>query len=121
MSENVTESATSEKVASHTPDFAGRVLESVTKAIDWLFGEPSREIIFWNLNVTRGLRQDQIGDEPAAFIEGMRGIFGDSPAKTLESILVRQIRGDFGLSWEKAEETFEEILCRAKETTALLA
>jgi hypothetical protein len=57
-----------------------------------------QDLIIWNLSVNKRVGLNEVADKPAEFTEGMRSIFGQAGADAFESMLLREIRREFGLA-----------------------
>jgi len=73
-----------------------RVVESVGRVFDSLYGPGKQDAIFWNLSMTRDVGRWEIIDKPALFIESLRSIYG-AATQTLEAVIVEELRKEFAL------------------------
>lgn len=97
-------------------EFMTRVAKSVQRVLDTLFGSVARQSVFLHIAMTREVAQWDIVDKPALFMEGLRGIFGDS-ALPLEAAIVDELRREFGLELPLHGESLRDVLNRASRAS----
>jgi hypothetical protein len=79
--------------------FAARIMNCVTRAFDAMgASSATQEVVFWNLQVTRGLERNEIIDKPSEFIEGLKAIYGEAGVVVFEYEMTKEIKREFGLT-----------------------
>ncbi len=74
-----------------------QVLQCIDVGMDSL-GGTSKHIVYWYLAQKRNLTRDGILDDPNAFIEALRTLFGQG-AGILERTIIRQLRQTFNVTF----------------------
>ena len=74
-----------------------QVLQCIDVGMDSL-GGTSKHIVYWYLAQKRNLTRDGILDDPNAFIEALRTLFGQG-AGILERTIIRQLRQTFDVTF----------------------
>lgn len=69
-------------------------------------GASSKKIVYWYLSQKRNLKREKIPDDPAAFLEALRTLFGQG-AGILERTITRELRQAFNITMG---ENLEEVL-----------
>jgi hypothetical protein len=79
--------------------FAARIMNCVTRAFDAIGASHAmQEVVFWNLQVTRNLRRNEIIDKPSEFVEGLKAIYGEAGVVVFEYEMTKEIKLEFGLT-----------------------
>jgi len=74
-----------------------QVLQCIDVGMDSL-GGTSKHIVYWYLAQKRNLTRDGILEDPNAFIEALRTLFGQG-AGILERTIIRQLRQTFNVTF----------------------
>jgi hypothetical protein len=82
-----------------------QVLQCIDTGMDSI-GGTSKRIVYWYLAQKRSLTKDGILDDPNAFIEALKTLFGQG-AGILERTIIRQLRESFNIT---LGENFTEVL-----------
>ena len=88
----------------------GRVLQCVSRAFDSI-SPALASVTLWNMMVTQRLGFTDIADRPVQFIDGIRAIYNAPQARLIETQLVKEIQGEFGLS--ETGQSFPEAVRKA--------
>ena len=74
-----------------------QVLECVDAGMDTI-GGTSKRIVYWYLAQKRSITRDGIVDDPNAFIDALKTLFGQG-AGILERTIIRQLRQTFNVTF----------------------
>ena len=93
-----------------------QVLQCIDVGMDSL-GGTSKHIVYWYLAQKRNLTRDGILDDPNAFIEALRTLFGQG-AGILERTIIRQLRQTFNVTFG---ENLTEVLALVRRKDSFTA
>lgn len=98
-------------------EFREMVLQCIDRGLD-MFGENTKQIIFWHLAEQKGIKRDAIVDEPDEFVKGVELFFGVGAGKIRKSIN-REIRTSFELSptsfGDESRLSLEQLISEARK------
>ncbi|MEM1539202.1 MAG: hypothetical protein QXW82_06025 [Candidatus Bathyarchaeia archaeon] len=98
-----------------TLDFKKALMEAVEEGL-LMLGESGRDLIYYNLQHSYGLRKENIPNNPEIFASCLRKIFGEG-AEVIESSILRALYRRLGLEYvEKKNYTFANYVKDAKNS-----
>ena len=75
-----------------------QLLQCIDAGMDSI-GNASKRMVYWYLVQKRSISRERILDDPNAFVEALKSLFGQG-AGILERTIVRQLRETFGIALE---------------------
>ena len=86
-------------------EFYMKLLVTIDKSMRDIFGEETVNAVYYHLRKKHMVKLEDILEKPESFARAIKAIFGDTGADVIESLLVKSLSDELGVTGQRKETT----------------